>query len=161
MRLVVVLLLAPVVACDPEPEPVPPHTEARVELAGSTPDGLVVMTDGGTVPLVLGPQGGYHLDVGVRIFAIDPEGARLGYEVWDTDGSRSFHADAVFALRRERVRDAGDHYERAGDRAFLDIAEPNEISGRTVDVSAIFEASDGARYEDVRTVTVVSSISPP
>lgn len=161
MRLAVLVLLAPIAACDPEPEPERPSGEPRVELTGSTPDGLVPMTDGSTVPLVLGPQGGYHVDVGLRIFGIDPEGARLGYEVWDTDGSRSFHADAVFAIRRERVRDAGDHYERAADRAFLAITEPAEIGGRTVDVSAIFEAADGARYEDVRTVTVVDSISPP
>ena len=158
--LVAVTLLA---ACDPEPEPDPgvdvgvdvdDTGEPRIELAASSPDGLVDMTDGSTVPLIMGPQGGYHLDVGVRFYGFDPEGARLRYEVWSTDGERAFHPDANYAIRRDRLDTVGDHYERTGDRAFLDITAPSEIAGHTVDIIALLETPDATRHDDIRTVTV-------
>lgn len=144
------LLLA---ACDPEPEPLP---DARVELAASTAGGLAPMADGSAIPIVFGSQGGYHFDVGVRIYGVDPDGARLRYEVWDTDGSRAYHADATYALRAGRFHHVGDHLERTGDRAFLDIADATELAGRTIDVLAILELADGTRFEDVRTVTAAA-----
>lgn len=130
-------------ACDPEPP------QARLELSD--------MADGSVVPIVFGPQGGYHIDVGVRIYGLDPEGAALRYEVWEPDGARSYHAEATYALRTFRLIDAGDHYARGGDRAILEITDPAELDGRTLDVSAILELADGSRYEDVRTVTLSRS----
>jgi hypothetical protein len=144
------LLLA---ACDPEPEAL---LDARVELAASTADGLTPMTDGSALAIVLGSQGGYHFDVGVRLYGVDPDGARLRYEVWDTDGSRAYHAEATYALRAGRFHHVGDHLERTGDRAFLAIADPAELAGRTVDVLAILELGDDTRFEDVRTVTAAA-----
>ncbi len=162
MRLLVVSAVALAAACGPGPDP-GSGTDAegggavegeRVELATPEEGALAPMRDGSELALVFGPQGGYHVDVGVRMFGFDPDGARLRYEVWDPETARALHFDAVYALHTGRLRRVGDHWERTGDRAILDIADPGEVAGRTVDVTAVISLEDGRELADVRTVAV-------
>lgn len=111
------------------------------------------MEDGHPLELVAGPQGGYHLDVGVRMFGADPAGGILSYEVWGTD--RRLSVDVAYALRSGRYQAVDDHWERAGDRAILDISDPADVVGQTVELVGVLELPDGTSAMDACTVRIV------
>ena len=143
------LAITVLTACRPTPP-----ADASVELARSDAGVLSTVEDGDAVELVFGPQGGYHLDVGVWMRGVDPDGARLRYEVWEPGVETPYHYDAVYALRAGRYQRDGDAWMRA-DRALLDITDPGELVGRDVDVLVFLELADGSELADARTLRVV------
>jgi hypothetical protein len=88
----------------------------------------VVEDDG--VEIVLGPQGGWHINVAARLWNLDPESIDLEYELVLDDADRPANYPARYALTGRRVIDIGDHYVRVGDRLVLDIDSPSDVVGR-------------------------------
>jgi hypothetical protein len=131
---------------------------ARLEVGTGTATFRALAASGGTIELVHGPQGGYHVDVAARLYGLDPEGLVLRYE------TRCMRDDALLAfseigLRRSLVVPEGDHFVHVGARTVFDTTDPAPFVGLAVRVLAIATpASGGPPVTDERAVLVVDAM---
>lgn len=93
--------------------------------------------EGETIELVRGPQGGWHIDLGVRVRGFAPDDLGLTYTATTSD--------RVFGQVRYEVRDGRkfrptvEGWVRPGDRVVFDIADPSEVVGRELTVSVALD----------------------
>jgi hypothetical protein len=132
-----------------------PGDGARVELGTGTTAYRELPATGASLDLVHGPQGGWHVDLAVRIYVDDPEGAILAYEGRDPATGAVITMPSRFMLRTARLTREGDHWLRVADRAIFDVAEPADVVGRDVEVVASLERTGAVSVSDRRTITVV------
>lgn len=115
------------------------------------------LTDGGSVYVVFGPQGGYHLLGSVRTRGVeagnnqdlsDTSNPTVKFSViWSEEeyvmsGSITQGLDAVTDEAAEWT------HELIGRFAILDIVTDDDISGESVDFSVTVTTADGAQYAD-------------
>ena len=114
--------------------------------------------DGDEIELVFGPQGGWHVEVGVRLVEIDPGGTVVVYEARrEEDGA--LLSQMRYAVNVRRLEDDGDARVRRGDLAIFDIASADEVVDRDVTIEARLEAESGQVIaSDVRTLRVVDRV---
>lgn len=112
--------------------------------------------DGAELTLVMGPQGGYHVDVTFRACGIVPMDARLRVDGFDAETGRevAFEIDRILTERRVRLGDDGC-WTRVGDLLVFDVLTPVEIVGREVRVEARVVAEDGTTASTTRVIRVV------
>ena len=112
--------------------------------------------DGAALTLVMGPQGGYHVDITFRACGIVPMDARLRVDGFDAETGRevAFEIDRILTERRVRVEEDGC-WTRVGDLLVFDVLMPSEIVGREVRVEARVVAEDGTTASTTRTIRVV------
>lgn len=112
--------------------------------------------DGAELALVMGPQGGYHVDVTFRACGIVPMDARLRVDGFDAETGRevAFEIDRILTERRVRIEDDGC-WTRVGDLLVFDVLMPSEIVGREVRVEARVVAEDGTTASTTRSIRVV------
>ena len=112
------------------PSPGPPWLEVG---AGST--AFQPLADGDDIELVMGPQGGWHLDVAVRFKAISPDGLALAYRAIDVESGDNLGFPIRSALNQDRVtHEGGGVFVRTGDRIVLDIESPAVIFERAIEI---------------------------
>ena len=140
------------------PEPgLPPGSmgvfgEAWIEL-GAGLQSFEALSDGDSIELVAGIQGGWHVDVSLRFSGVGPEGILLRYEAFDLSGqSISYETQAL--LSEKSLLPDGDGWQRVGDRIVLDILSPSEVVGTEVRL-AVNATLDGESWSDERKVTIV------
>lgn len=128
-----------------------------LELGGGTTR-HIPLPQGGSIELVLGPQGGWHLDLTVRAVNLPPDGVTLSYEVRDDTRPTPWNFPVMARLNARRVVADGVGWVRVGDRAVLDIRSAQEVTGRMVRIDVW--ATQGGRTvaEDNRRVRVVDKI---
>jgi hypothetical protein len=109
----------------------------------------------GEIELVHGPQGGWHLEVGVRIVGEVPEGLVVSYRV------RRANDDAVlgtsrFALSPRRLRSEGEYAVRSGDIVVLDVEHGSQVVGIAIELEMTLTDAAGATVAgDARMLTIV------
>ncbi|MGF1468490.1 MAG: hypothetical protein ACFCGT_20385 [Sandaracinaceae bacterium] len=157
--LVLTLLVLTPVACggggsDAGPLPDRGPRMPAVELGTGAARFEPIPDAGGTVELVAGPQGGFHLDVSARLVDLSPDGLRLVYEARDDE--RVWSLPTEIDLTRSSVVPEGQRaYLRVGDLLVLDIDEPTQVEGRTVALRVTARAADGEMASDERAVRIV------
>jgi len=112
------------------------------------------MADGAPWELVAGPQGGWHLEVSVALYGLEPEGLDLSYEI-RTESGAVLTMPLTYALTRRRVLEEPGRFVRLGDRAIFDIGAPEEVVGLGVVVEASALTPEGIVHTDARRATVV------
>jgi hypothetical protein len=127
----------------------------RVELGTGGASYREIATTGATLELVHGPQGGFHVDVAVRFWDVEPDGTILGYVGRDTATDTVITLPSRFELSARRVVREGDHWVRAGDILVFDAMSPDAVVGKTVEITATLEPTAGAPVTDTRTIVVV------
>ncbi|MBX3246768.1 MAG: hypothetical protein KF901_06285 [Myxococcales bacterium] len=148
----------------PPPDAVPVDV-LRPEDTGPPPPSLAIGTgvtehvpleDGAELPLVMGPQGGYHIDVTFRACAIEAMDARL--QVWghdaETGGQVSEELERILTIRRVLYDDDGGCWTRVGDFLVFDTFDPSTIVGRRVRVRAVVREPGGLSVQDEREIIV-------
>jgi len=111
------------------------------------------LSDGESVELVAGIQGGWHIDASVRIEGFGPSGILLTYEALSTDAQPvSFVTQAL--LSHKGVLEDGDGWMRVGDRVVLDISDPSEVVNQEIIVRVTAELG-GQTWSDERRILVV------
>lgn len=138
-------------------EPAPSADPPRVVLGTGQTAFIELPEEGGEAEIISGIQGGFHVDLTARLYRLDPEGLTLAYEVRDAGSGALLSFPAAYALNARRVSNEGDHLLRVGDRAVLEIASPDELAGRAVELSCA-ALRDGAELAlDLRRVTLVDA----
>jgi hypothetical protein len=143
---VAMLVLAHFSACggsEPEPEPEPPEPMVLVG-TGVTAFEAVEMLDG--VPLIAGPQGGYHLWLSVQCQDLGPH-VIIDYGVRDTDtGERLTFEGLFYAVD---LVPAGKWMQWTAMPGFLEPPfEKENYFGRNVTLWAHVEDEDGVSGSD-------------
>lgn len=100
--------------------------------AGST--AFEALAAGDAVELVMGPQGGWHVDVAARFGGMSPEGLTLEYLAIDVETGAELGFPIKSALNADRVEYLAGACVRTGDRVVFDIAGPADVVGREVEL---------------------------
>ena len=109
----------------------------------------------GRLPIVYGVQGGFHLDLGVRLFNLDPQDLILRYEMTRVSNSEIL-GDLELRLTPRRVVEEGAALVRAGDQViFTTIAAASELDEEMVNITVTATPVVGMPATDEREVTVV------
>nr|MDQ3037790.1 hypothetical protein [Myxococcota bacterium] len=107
------------------------------------------------IELVFGPQGGWHVDAGVRLRGIDATGTTITYEARREEDGRVLSTVRLGITPRRLIED-GAYLVRTGDLVAFEIASANEVLDRMVTIEARLEDANGAELaSDVRTLRVV------
>jgi hypothetical protein len=110
---------------------------------------------GEEVELVHGPQGGWHVELTLRIWSEAPDGMIVDYVVVRTADEAVVSMSTRYIVDEMRLIREEDHWLRLGDRAILDITMPSEVVGEEVELRVAASASGGAPVDDSRTAVVV------
>jgi hypothetical protein len=151
--------------------PTVPATGAALDGAvgldlGTGETSFVSLVDGGTIELVMGPQGGWHVWASTRIIGVDPNGRIIHYVAETTDGV--VLAEASLALMTRFLTPIDGGWLRLGDRVIFPITGPADVVGRTIVLRVTLEdpaildsgASDGgvARHAIASAMHVVTIV---
>lgn len=146
---VITLLL---LACaDPLPDSAP---EPWLEL-GTGQLEYQPLEDGGTIELVYGPQGGWHVDVSARFGALELGQATLQYSASDATSGVALNLPYQAIVDSERVLPQADGWLRLGDRVVFDVPSDEDVLEREVLLQVQFTGDDELLLSDERAVTVV------
>lgn len=126
----------------------------RVEVGTGLTD-FEPIPDGSEVELVMGAQGGWHIDIATRLYGMDPMDLNLRIQGFDaeTDGLITIVVERV--LTRRRVRDEGDHYLRLGDQLVFAVEDGSQAVGKRVRVEVDATPAGGATVHAEKTVVIV------
>lgn len=126
----------------------------RVEIGTGLTE-FIDIDDGDDVELVMGPQGGWHVDVALRLYDLDPADMQLlieGFYVED-DESATIQIERLLTLRR--VRDEGDHFLRVGDQLVFTVADGSLVEGRDIRIEVQAIQADGGIGRASKVIHVV------
>jgi hypothetical protein len=154
VRFLFVIALAGACGDGDAPDPVGSGSLASLEL-GTGRTTFVPLQAGAPIELVHGPQGGYHLDLTLRLWSDAPEGVILDYEVRRAGEVALVSVSTQYVVEEARLLREGDHWLRLGDRAILAIADPADLVGDAVEILVRGNAGSGEAASDMRAATVV------
>jgi hypothetical protein len=128
LRAFVVLALAAVlVGCESEAIVA---SDIRVE-AGHGLTEFALLEDGGGIEMVLGSQGGWHIDLAAHVEGTPPDDHFLFYRVWNLDHTEQIsYPIKAFANDSVIERDDGS-FDQVGIRTVFAIEDPDEVRGRS------------------------------
>ena len=115
------------------------------------------ITDGDTLELVHGPQGGFHLDAAARFgLAVSPDMQVLRYDVSRLDGTTI--GTMQIALNERRLTRTCRIWVHEGDIVMLGIDAPSEVIDTDVDVLVRVLDAAGEVTRDQRRIHVVDRV---
>ncbi|MFT5353629.1 MAG: hypothetical protein ACI9KE_000829 [Polyangiales bacterium] len=117
-----------------------------------------VTSDGDDAELVAGPQGGWHVDVALRLFNLEPDGALLTLQGFDADSGDALTVPIARRLTRSRVRRVDDHWLRLGDQMVFDVDDPAEVTDREVRLTATIAEADGRETSGALRVHIIDDL---
>ena len=138
-----------------EAEPTDSGVEPWLEL-GTGETEFVALDNGDEVPLVYGPQGGWHVDTTARFGGIELDGASLTYVATDPDDGAVLNYPYDAQLNPSLLQEIDGGWLRLGDRVVFDIGSDEEILGRDVRLEVTLTDAGGASLSASHEVVVVS-----
>lgn len=133
-----------------------PPPDASIELGTGVSAFEPLPESGGTLELVVGSQGGFHVFASVRFpDSLEANDAVLSYTLTETTSGESLILPKDVLLSERRLLEEGAVWVRLGDRLIFDLASPAHAAGREVEVTVTLETEAGARVTDARVVTLV------
>ena len=126
----------------------------RVEIGTGLTD-FAPIPEGGEVELVMGPQGGWHIEIATRLYGLEPMDLNLRLQGFDAETGSLITIVVERVLTRRRVRDEGDHYLRLGDQLVFEIGDPSEVIGKRVRIEVDATPVDGPPVHAEKTVLIV------
>jgi hypothetical protein len=155
------LLLIALLGCTPAVEDT---GDADIPLLGVLGTGeweWAGIEDGDEVPVIMGPQGGYHLLASVRVSGIqagdpkdlsNPDNPTTSFSVWHEDTNLTAASVFVQGLDPANSESLPYRHEMIGRFAILDIVDDSELDGTEVRFVARVEDVNGNVVEDERVV---------
>lgn len=132
-------------------------TGPRVELGTGLNEFEAISTsEAPELELVYGPQGGWHVDVTVRLYDLNVDRLVLVYRAFPAGSTNMISLPIEIILAERRLTPEGDHFLRLGDGVRFDIQDPSEVVGEQVDLVVTATEEDGVvSVSDQRRITVV------
>ncbi len=130
---------------------------ARIEVGTGLTD-FVEVEDGDDVELVMGSQGGWHVDVALRLYGMEPMDMLIAIHGFDTSSGDEVTIPIERVLTRRRVRDLGDHWLRLGDQAVFMITEASQASDRDLRLEVSATPLDGPTVQAEKRFHVVDRL---
>lgn len=97
------------------------------------------LEDGGAIEMVLGSQGGWHLDLAARFGGTQPDDHFIIYRVYDLDKTSQISYPIKAFVTPEHVIARGDGtFDQVGIRTIFAISDPSEVADREWLVEAEF-----------------------
>lgn len=114
--------------------------------------------DGADVELVFGPQGGWHVDAGVRLRGIDAAGTAVTYEARREDDGLVL-STVRLGVNPRRLIEQSPYLVRTGDLVAFEIESDDAVLDRMITIEVRLEDASGAEIaSDVRTLRVVDRV---
>ena len=107
----------------------PVADDARIEI-GEGPSAFRALSDGDTVELVEGPQGGVHVELATRLIGMEPDGLIFHAAGHDEETGDALVIPLDRVLNEARVVREEDHWLRLGDRLIVESPDPSTVIGR-------------------------------
>jgi len=136
---------------------VPPDlagAEPRVEI-GTGVTTFIPITDGDDVELVNGPQGGWHVDVTLRLYDVNPQELTMRIEGYDAESEMAIGVPIERILTERRVQPEGDHWLRLGDQLIFAIEAPDQVVDTDVRIEVRITTPEGATATAEKVVHVI------
>ena len=157
-RLAFGLALAPWLACcsnEPTPDQPPDVTSALSIELGAGRTAFSPFDDASpSLEVVSGPQGGWHLELTLRLVGYDGNELMLDYlALADTGESLGFPASYVVSAQKLLPVSDGSHH-RLGDRVVLQIEGPDRVANQQIEVSCDASLDGVSLAYDARSVWV-------
>ncbi len=152
------LLIAVAAACSASvdsPDAGPPS----LELGTGTRD-FEPLSDGDSIFIVQGPQGGYHFFGSLRAQNIepgdsedlsDPRNPQTTFEAF-VGANR---VDSMASSYRQGLEVSGGYAQMIGRQVILDILDDDELDGMTVRLTVSIEDASGTQLTDERTLMAI------
>lgn len=99
---------------------------------------------GDEIELTMGPQGGWHLWLTLRLWSEAPNGTTVDYTVRRASDGSALSMPTRYVVDEERLIREGDHWLRLGDRAILAITSADMAVGEDVEIDATAGGLDDA-----------------
>ena len=128
--------------------------EPRVEIGTGTTS-FVDISDGDDVELVKGPQGGWHIDVTLRFYYVNPQGLDMRIEGHEVSSTDAIGVPIQRVLTERRVLREGDHWLRVGERLVLTITDESMVVGSDVRIDVTITTAGGTTGSASKVVHVV------
>lgn len=127
---------------------------ARIEIGVGLTE-FVPLVDDSPIELTAGPQGGYHVNVTLRMWGLEADDLLIQLEGWDdaTDMASTVPVDRVLTTRRVIVGDG--HIDRVGERLIFTTFTPEEVTGQRLRIEASATPLVGPAITDVAYGVVV------
>lgn len=138
------------------PPPIGPDGALLWLEIGTGADRFVPLASGDALELVHGPQGGWHVELAVRITGSDPEGSILRLQVLDEGGV--LVAETPIAILARRLVREGWTWLRTGDIVILSMPDPPAVLDHDVTVRALLEVGGEIVAADERVVRIVDRL---
>jgi hypothetical protein len=129
-----------------------------IELGAGRTEFVELPSEGATLELVSGPQGGWHLEITLRMTSYDGELVTLDYRASDAGGVALGYPAEYPVDADNLVLLAEGRYERVGDRVVLEIASPSEVVGTDLLVECRVWRGGKQLAETSRVVRVIDEL---
>jgi len=157
-------LVAALTGCPPPSSPMPdigppligPDGALLWLEVGTGSDRFVPLASGAELELVHGSQGGWHVELAVRMTGSDPEGSILRLQVLDEGGV--LVAETPIAIISRRLVREGWTWLRTGDIVILSMPDPPAVLDHDVTVRAVLEIGGAIVAADQRAVHIVDRL---
>jgi len=155
------LLLTLLVACGPAQEDTGEQQAPLDGVLGTGEWEWESLENGDEIPVIMGPQGGYHLLGSVRVSGIlpgdpdnlgEPSNPTTSFAVWFEDENLTAESVFVQGLDPITAEMPPFSHEMLGRFAILGIDDDSELDGAEVRFVVTVEDIDGNRVSDERTV---------
>lgn len=119
---------------------------------------FIEVAEGDDVELVAGPQGGWHVDVAIRLYGMNPMDMTLEIHGFDDATDEQLTVPIRRILTMRRVRDQGDHFLRLGDQAVFMVLSPEEAVARDLRLEVRAVPAEGEGASATKVVHVIDEI---
>ncbi len=119
---------------------------------------FIPVENGDEMEMVMGPQGGWHVDLAYRLYNMDPMDMRVSIEGTDIDSGEALTVPLSRVLTIRRVADRGDHFLRVGDQAVFRINMPDEAIGKRLRLDIEVMSVDEEVASDTIEVVVIDEV---
>lgn len=129
------------------------QVEARIEVGGGL---LAFEPFGEEAEMVMGIQGGWHIDVSTRFYGIDAVDLQLFIVGVDPETGEQLTLTVDRVLQERHTQESASGVRtRHGDRLILNIDDPSELAGRVLLVRVTGTSTSGVMATGEASVVVV------
>jgi hypothetical protein len=121
---------------------------------GAGLDSFRSLSEGDSLSLVHGAQGGWHIDLALRFGGFGPDGVHLSYSASDPENGDELSFVTEALLQERLVSPVDQGWERLGDRLVFDVDSADQVIDQELLIEVVV-SHDEQQWSDSQRVLVV------